>query len=121
MLGSRQHPWTEIDSDNGGVLGIEWEILTSTDARIQQPTRKSAKEQWPQRMVASALKWQIEQIVEWRDPFISIEIRMRQTGSPPPTGAARPLDVEIAGEAGVFLNVIEAQLGTPAHQGLNQG
>src|SRR6266700_475326 len=42
------------------------------------------------------------------------------------SGAGRPfrpnegLQIEVAGEAGVFLDVVEAQLGAAAHQGFDQ-
>jgi hypothetical protein len=52
-------------------------------------------------------------------PFTDIET---QDTAPtrPSSGVRRLSNVQIAGEAGVLLNVLEAQLGAPAHQSLDQ-
>jgi len=73
-FGSGQHCWAQIDTNDVGRWWIKWEIPTSADACIQEPTREASKQERPDLTITTIFKRQIEQIVEGRYALIAFKV-----------------------------------------------
>jgi hypothetical protein len=73
-LGPCQHGWADIDADDFGFRWVKLDVTTCSDPRIQYPPREALEEQGPYRAIAAILKGEIEQVIEWRNAFVSVQI-----------------------------------------------
>ena len=75
----REHSGADVDPDNCRRSRIKREISAGSDTRIQDAARESLKEQRPDPAVPTVFERQFEQVVDRRDPPISLEIGRHYT------------------------------------------
>jgi hypothetical protein len=73
-LGSCQHCWAQIDTNDFCSRWVKRKIAACADAGIQELTRKAFKQKRPNLPVTTIFKWEVEEIIESRYALVTFKI-----------------------------------------------